>query len=187
MHLFGGTQDGVHGTGLDAERAPDAQLLIDPGHLGLDDLITVFGIQGLGIHPQQFRQGIDSRLAPGRTLIDIGLTAGDGLGVGAAAGKAAAAALGLGEDAVNLVDNGRTLDLETDRGETQQQTEYRQPTGGRSARGDPGCVAADGSQPALPVGGVDGAVDALQDVLSCGGEEDAKVDRAERLAALDCA
>ena len=52
-------------------------------------------------------------------------TIGYGLGVGSTARVAALAALGLGQDVIDLVDNGVALGLEAHGGEAQHRAEHR--------------------------------------------------------------
>jgi hypothetical protein len=121
MHVLGGTQNGIHGTGLDAFGAADTLVFADNSHPpGLFN--PVFGIQGLRLHIQQVRQGLDGRFTTGRAFVDR-TTFGDGFGVGPASGVAALAALGLGQQGINLLYQRVALDPEAFRGKTQQAAE----------------------------------------------------------------
>src|SRR6056297_3207271 len=104
VHHLRRPDDRVHRTGLDAQLASDAAVLVDYRHQRRFCL-AVRGIQRFGLATQQVGQCLDPGFAARRTLVDVGLTACDGLGVGAAAGIVALPALGLRQDPVDLLDH----------------------------------------------------------------------------------
>ncbi len=62
MHLFGGTEDGIYGAGLNALGAANALIFTDVGD-GFNLFFAVFRIQRDGFNIQQVRQRINSALA----------------------------------------------------------------------------------------------------------------------------
>ena len=56
MHLFGGAEDGIDRTGLNAKCATNTNLFVDNDH-GFALMFTMFLIQWFGFAPQQIRQG----------------------------------------------------------------------------------------------------------------------------------
>jgi hypothetical protein len=69
MHEFGGTQDGVNRTGLNALGTPNAFVLPDVSDVRFF-LLTVFRIEGLRLDIQQVSEGIYGFLTPGWTFVD---------------------------------------------------------------------------------------------------------------------
>ena len=102
VHELGGADDGVDRTGLDAQRATDAQFLADEGR-GARLLGAVGWIEGLERHVQQRRECANPRFAARRALVDVGLAARDRLGIRPAARVAAFRALRLRQQRVDLV------------------------------------------------------------------------------------
>jgi hypothetical protein len=95
MHLFGGTQDGIHGAGLYAQCATNTQVFFDQRD-PLFFMFTVIFIQRFGFSIEKISQCLDSACPPGWALVDVRLTAGNCLGIGMTACKAALATLCLG-------------------------------------------------------------------------------------------
>ncbi len=103
MHELGGTDDGIHRAGLDAQRAADADRLVDqrdsPGFLDamgwIERLVRAAGQRG---------QCANARITAGRALVDVSFTRGDRLGIGLAARVLALATLRLGQQGVDLLD-----------------------------------------------------------------------------------
>ena len=94
MHLLGRAQDGVDRAGLDAQRAADAQALVDVG----DRARTLDAIDRVDRDdraPGRRSQAPDAFDAAGRTLVDVGVARCDGVGIRPAGGVAALGALGL--------------------------------------------------------------------------------------------
>jgi hypothetical protein len=124
MHLFGGTQDGVHRACLNTQRATDALGFIDDSnHLGFFN--PVFRAQRLWIATEQIGQRYDRRLSAWWALVNVGFAAGNCGRVGTATGKAALTTLRLGKQRINFVDQRVAFDFESHRGKTQQQAEYQ--------------------------------------------------------------
>ena len=73
MHLFGGSQYRVYGTGLDTECASDAHLLINSDD-GFFRVFTVFCVQWFRIHAKQVSQRLYGNFAAGRALVDVCFT-----------------------------------------------------------------------------------------------------------------
>ena len=121
MHVFGGSQNGIDRTGLDAERAADAGLLIDYGDQRHIEMLAVFGIEFQHLGVEQVGECDDGRLSTGRALIDRRLAIGDGFGVGPAAWKSALPTLGLRQQGVDLIDDRIALDLKPYCGVTEYQ------------------------------------------------------------------
>src|SRR5216684_2173657 len=94
MHLFGRTKNRIHRTGLDAEGAANAQLLLDPGHRARF-MYTMFWIERPCFYIKQLGQSVDCHLAAWRALIDIRLAARNRFGIRAAADIPALRALRL--------------------------------------------------------------------------------------------
>ena len=94
VHAFIGPGDGVSGAGFHAQRTAYAPVFIDDCH-GHGALRAMFGVQGFGFSVQQPGETNDTFLAPWRALVDVGHTAGDGLGIAGAVRVAAALALRL--------------------------------------------------------------------------------------------
>lgn len=130
MHLFGRPQDGVNRAGLDAKRAPNAEMLLD----ARDPFFFVFAsffIKRFGLAIKQVSEGLNCGFTSWRAAIDVCLSSGNRLGVGAATPKPALTALGLRQQCVNLINHRIALDLEPNRGVPEQQTEYRRQKGNR--------------------------------------------------------
>jgi len=102
VHAFSAPDDRIDRAGLDAERAADAPFLIDQCR-GKRFLDAVGGIERQGLAPEQRGEPVDPSFASRRTLVNLGLTAGDRFGVGTASAVAALRALRLREQVVNLV------------------------------------------------------------------------------------
>src|SRR5690606_30578685 len=91
VHLLRRAGDGVHGAGLEAQRAADAEVLVDEGdRLRLEHRAAA---KRLELHAEQVGKLVDAVLAAGRAPVDVRLPGGDRLGVGPAAGIAALTAL----------------------------------------------------------------------------------------------
>src|SRR5699024_10279837 len=103
VHLFGGSDDGVGRTDLDAARTADTFVLANEGHTGQVHA-AAFGVERLVRHAGQLGQPGGGLLAAGRAAIDVGLAGGNGLGIGAATVVTAAPALGLRQQGVNGID-----------------------------------------------------------------------------------
>ena len=95
MHEPGSAEDGVHGTGWQAQGAAYAADFVDDCY-GFRFFGALFPSEGLGFEPQEVGQGGCGFLAPRRALVDVRIAAGNSFGIGPAAGKVALAALGLG-------------------------------------------------------------------------------------------
>ncbi|MNT47263.1 hypothetical protein D3C72_1839620 [compost metagenome] len=102
VHMLVGAHDGVHRTGLDAQRTADAMGFVDAG----DQQRAGFAagqVQGQGGGVQQGGQCGDAFVAAGRTAIDRGGAIGDGVGIGPAAVVPALGALRLRQQGINAV------------------------------------------------------------------------------------
>ena len=110
VHQFGGTQYGIYRAGLNALGTAYALVFANIGYGFYIRLFTVLGIQLWCRNVQQIGNGINGGLTAGGAFIN-GVTAGNGLGVGTTAGKATLAALGLGQQFIDLLDNGVALDF----------------------------------------------------------------------------
>jgi hypothetical protein len=100
MHLLPRAKNGVHGAGLNAERAADTQFFVDDrDQFGF--LYAPFRIERLGLPVQEIRQRTNSGLSAGRAPVDIGISGDNGLRVRSAARIAALAALGLRQQLIN--------------------------------------------------------------------------------------
>ena len=94
VHALVGADDGVHRTGLDAERAADAMGLVDARHQQRAGLAARQVQRQDGLLQQRGQRG-DAFIAAGRAAVDGGCAGGDGVGVGPAAVMAALGALRL--------------------------------------------------------------------------------------------
>jgi hypothetical protein len=128
MHQFAGTQDRIDRTGLDAERASDADLFVDDCD-GTGFHNAAFRIQRFRLTIEQIGKCPDRRIPAGRTSVDVGTVTDDRRCIGATAGEAALCALGLGQQGVNAIYHRISFRPETDSGETQQQAESGRESG----------------------------------------------------------
>ena len=94
VHALVGADDGVHRTGLDAERAADAMGLVDARHQQQAGL-AARQVQRQDGLLQQRGQRSDAFIAAGRAAVDGGCAGGGSVGVGPAAVMAALGALRL--------------------------------------------------------------------------------------------
>src|SRR5690606_12947924 len=110
VHVFGGPENGIYRTGLDALGAANAFVFTNNRHsFGL--FCAVFGIQWLGFNVQQVSQSLDGAFTAGRALVD-GLAIGNCFSVGAAAGKSALPTLGLRKERIDLLNQRVALYLD---------------------------------------------------------------------------
>ncbi|MNM63352.1 hypothetical protein D3C81_747180 [compost metagenome] len=79
-------------------------------------------VQRLGLDPHQIRYLAHGGIATGHALVDL-VAVGQRLGVGLAARVAALAALGLGQQGIELVDDGVGLHMKLDGGIAQNDAE----------------------------------------------------------------
>lgn len=101
VHQLGCAGNRIHRAGLCAQRAADAEIFVDErDRRGLEHDVYA---ERLECDAEQIRQLADAFLAAGRTLVDVRLMVGDGLGVRPATGIAALAALRLRQDGIDLV------------------------------------------------------------------------------------
>ena len=121
MHDFGGTQNGIHGAGLDTFSATDTFVFTNPCHHGFF-FYTVLRIERLRLHIQQVSQCLNSLLATRRAFIDR-ITVGNRFGVGSTAGIATLPALGLREQRIDLIANRIALDSKANCGKAQKSAE----------------------------------------------------------------
>ena len=122
MHLFGGSCDGIHRTGLNAQGAAYAGAFVDDGK-GFCFGNRVF-TERLELHAQQFGQFPDALLATRRAAVDVGFPRRDGRGIRLASRVAALPALGLRQDVVDLVHQRIAFGMEFDRGEAQHRAKH---------------------------------------------------------------
>jgi hypothetical protein len=100
MHIFGGAYDGVHGTGCETTRAPDAARFVDPSDArwGLHAMDRIQVQKG---SIQKGRQSQNGGIAAGRTLVDLRVAARDGCGIRLASSITAASALSLRQQCID--------------------------------------------------------------------------------------
>ena len=103
MHQLVAADDRVDRTGLDAERAADAPVLVDDREPART-LEPVLGVERQRLAGGEGGQSRDALGAAGRTLVDGGLAARDRMRVGMAIGIAAARALRLRQGLVQAFD-----------------------------------------------------------------------------------
>ena len=94
VHPFVCAHDGIGGAGVDAQRATDAPLFIDPGHMPGPFLASDW-IQCNERLASDFGQTLNAFVTPRRALIDARFTTSDGFCVSGAIRIAAAGALRL--------------------------------------------------------------------------------------------
>ena len=122
MHLLGRTDDRIDRARLDAQRAADTSLLVDERHrFRLLDRRSA----RLVLAPEHFRQFAHAIVAARRAQVDLGLAAGNGLGIRLAARITALGALGLRQDGVDLLGQRIPLDLEVNGGIAQRRAERK--------------------------------------------------------------
>jgi hypothetical protein len=105
MHLFGCAKDGVDRAGLDTQGTADAGLIID------DSNRTRIGLWGIGLERQkwlaeQVGKFVYACFTSRRAAVDLNFAGCKSRGIREAAGIAALAALGLGQDGIDLIDEG---------------------------------------------------------------------------------
>ena len=110
VHLFGGTDDAVDRTRLDAQRAANALALVDGG-LQTRAFASASAVQWFDGATRQLGKSRDAFGASGRAAVDLGCGFHDGLGIAAAIGIAAALALGLRQGGVQRADARRRRGL----------------------------------------------------------------------------
>ncbi|MNS99756.1 hypothetical protein D3C72_1341680 [compost metagenome] len=102
MHLLGGADDGVHGTGLDAQGTADTQRFVDIGDRSRT-FEAVDGIERNNFFAQQAGQARDALHAARWALVDVGAAGGYRFRIRAAAVVAAFGALRLRQQVFDLV------------------------------------------------------------------------------------
>ncbi len=127
MHRLGGADDGVHRAGLNALGAADALIFVDKGDL-LDRHRGFVAAQRLGFDPHQVGNLAHGGFATGYALVDL-IAVGNRLGVGFAAGIAALATLGLGQQGIELIDDGVCFHMKLDGGKAQDNPERQRQQG----------------------------------------------------------
>jgi len=120
VHVLGRAEDRIYRTGLDTQGAANAHLLINYRQ-GFGFFLATVRVQGFGLDAQQLRQGHDSGLPAGRALVNIRLSAGDGLRIRAATRVVALAALGLWKNCIDPVNHRVGFHLKFPRSPTQAQ------------------------------------------------------------------
>lgn len=128
MHRLGGADNGIHRAGLNALGAADALIFVDKGDLFDRHGGLVTATQRLGLDPHQIGNFAHGGLATGYALVDL-IAVGERLGVGFAAGIAALATLGLGQQGIELIDDGVCFHMKLDGGKAQDNPERQRQQG----------------------------------------------------------
>ncbi len=102
VHLFRSPDDRVDRAGLDAQRAADAELLVDHGQRPRALLAMLDGQRDHRL-AEQIGEPLDAFVAAGRALVVVGAAVGDCLGIRTAAIEAALRALCLGQQIFDAI------------------------------------------------------------------------------------
>ncbi len=95
---------------------------MNEGHLLDGDCRVFTAVQRLGLDPHQVGNLAHGGVATGHALVDL-VAIGQGFGVGFAARVTALAALGLGQQSIELIDDGIGLHMKLDGGKAENDAE----------------------------------------------------------------